>query len=289
VAWTAHDRVGRYRLLSKVGDGRSCQVWDAIDDGTGEHRALKILVDAYADDRSQVNLLRHEHSVGQGLNHPQIIRIYDFHATRNGVFLAMELFPAQNVKQLLLQDGVEGMAYYVPKIFEQAAAGLGYLHGQGWVHRDVKPDNFLMNRQGTVKLIDFALAERRKGALGKMLSGRSKVQGTRSYMSPEQIRGKGVDERSDIYGLACMMHELVAGKPPFTGANTEELLNKHLRNAPPPLEAAGRDVTTEFAELIRQMLSKDPAKRPQTMNDMIRLTRGMKMFNRIPSQPILKA
>ncbi len=289
MAWTAHDRVGRYRLLSKVGDGRSCQVWDAIDDGTGEHRALKILVDAYADDRSQVNLLRHEHSVGQGLSHPQIIRIYDFHAARNGVFLAMELFPAQNVKQLLLQDGVEGMAYYVPKIFEQAAAGLGYLHGQGWVHRDVKPDNFLMNRQGTVKLIDFALAERRKGALGKMLSGRSKVQGTRSYMSPEQIRGKGVDERSDIYGLACMMHELVAGKPPFTGANTEELLNKHLRNAPPPLEAAGRDVTTEFAELIRQMLSKDPAKRPQTMNDMLRLTRGMKMFNRIPSQPILKA
>jgi serine/threonine protein kinase len=260
-------------------------VWDAIDDQNGNRRALKILVDTYADDRSQVMLLRHEHSVGRELDHPQVIHIYDFHSDRNSVFLAMELFPAQNVKQLLLQDGVEGVAYYVPKIAEQSAAALGYLHEQGWVHRDVKPDNFLMNRQGTLKLIDFALAERRKGTLGRMLSNRSKVQGTRSYMSPEQIRGKGVDERSDVYGLACMLHELVAGKPPFTGATTEELLNKHLRSPAPSLEASGRDVTTEFAELIRTMLSKDPAKRPRNMNEVLRVLRSLQVFNRIPSAP----
>ena len=136
-------------------------------------------------------LLRHEHSVGLALDHPQVIRIYDFHSARNAVFLAMELFPAQNVKQLLLQDGPEGMAYYVPKLFEQAAAGLGYLHSKGWVHRDVKPDNFLMNRQGVVKLIDFALAERRKGALGKMLSGAAKSRAPAAICRPSRFAAKG--------------------------------------------------------------------------------------------------
>jgi serine/threonine protein kinase len=105
-------------------------------------------------------------------------------------------------------------------------------------------------------------------------------------MSPEQIRGRGVDERSDIYGLACMLHELAGGKPPFTGQNTQELLTKHLRNAPPPLEAAGRDVTTEFAELVRKMLSKNPAQRPQSMGDVVRALHGLQVFNRIPDRPV---
>jgi serine/threonine protein kinase len=82
-----------------------------------------------------------------------------------------------------------------------------------------------------------------------------------------------------------MLHELAGGKPPFTGQNTQELLTKHLRNAPPPLEAAGRDVTTEFAELVRKMLSKNPAQRPQSMSDVVRALRGMQVYNRIPDRP----
>jgi serine/threonine protein kinase len=159
------------------------------------------------------------------------------------------------------------------------------LHSQGWVHRDVKPDNFLMNREGTVKLIDFAIAEQSKGFLGKLLGGRSKVQGTRSYMSPEQIRGRGVDERSDVYGLGCMFHEMIAGKPPFTGQTTQELLTKHLQNPPPPLESAGRDVTSEFAELVRKMLAKSPASRPQSMDEVLKALKNMKVFIRMPTTP----
>jgi serine/threonine-protein kinase len=83
-----------------------------------------------------------------------------------------------------------------------------------------------------------------------------------------------------------MLHELAAGKPPFTGQNTQELLTKHLRNAPPPLEAAGRDVTTEFAELVRKMLSKSPAQRPHSMTDVVRALRGMQVYNRIPDRPL---
>ena len=252
--------------------------------------ALKVLRDDAAVLRDQVNLMRHEFTVGRGLDHPNVIHIYEFNVVRGASFLVLELFAAPNLKYLSLpkNGGVEAIAFRVQSIAEQAATALGYLHGQGWIHRDVKPDNFLMDRQGTVKLIDFALAERRKVGLSKLLGGRGKVQGTRSYMSPEQIRGKAVDERSDIYGLACMLHELVAGKPPFTGATTEELLTKHLRNLPPPLEASGRDVSPAFAEFVRQMLAKEPAKRPQAMKDVLRKLRGMKIFNRTPAEPILK-
>jgi eukaryotic-like serine/threonine-protein kinase len=283
-----HTRVGRYRLLSMVGTGRSCQVWDAIDDSTSDRRALKILTDSYAAEREQVGLLKREFAVGRSLDHPQVIRIYDYQNHRGTIYLVMELFPAHNIKQFFLQVGVEGLAPYISRIAEQSATSLDYLHGQGWIHRDVKPDNFLMNREGTVKLIDFALADRKKGALARLLPSRMKIQGTRSYMSPEQIRGKGIDLRSDIYSLACMLHELVAGKPPFTGSSTQDLLTKHLRNPAPSLESTGRDVTGDFSELIRRMLSKNPANRPQTMHDVSQALRGMKVFNRPPTAAVEK-
>jgi serine/threonine protein kinase len=286
VAWSAQDRVGNYRLLAKVGLGRSCEVWDALDVQTSERRAIKVLMDSKLADRDQIALLKQEFAVGRGLEHPQVIRIYDYQNLRGVVYIVMELFPAQNVKQMFLDVGTEGLAYFVPKIAEQAAASLGYLHSQGWIHRDVKPDNFLMNKQGVVKLIDFALAEKKQGGLAKMFGGKGKIQGTRSYMSPEQIRGKGVDERSDVYSLGCMLHELIAGKPPFTGANTEELLNKHLKIPPPPLEAAGKDVTADFAELVRKMLAKSPEGRPQNMPDLQRTLRAIHVFNRIPTAPV---
>jgi eukaryotic-like serine/threonine-protein kinase len=280
-----HKQIGPYRLLSKIGDGRSCEVWEAIDDIEQLRRALKVLRPAYAKDRNQVDLLKQEFAVGRGLNHPQVIHIYDFRVLRGTVFLAMEVFRSHNLKEWLHDQKIDGIAPFASRIFEQTAIALGYLHSQGWIHRDVKPDNFLMNREGTVKLIDFAIAEKSKGTLGKFFAGRSKIQGTRSYMSPEQIRGRGVDARSDIYGLGCMFHELIAGKPPFTGQNTQELLTKHLQNPPPPLESTGRDVTSEFAELVRKMLAKDPAQRPQSMNDVLKALKNLKVFIRMPQPP----
>src|SRR5262249_4667921 len=150
----------RYRLLSKVGDGRTCEVWEAIDDQTGDRRALKILGEHHVKEKEQLALLKQEFAVGRSLDHPQVIHVYDYQNHRGTIYLVLELFPAQNIKQFFLDGGVDGLAYYVPKIAEQAASALGYLHSQGWIHRDVKPDNFLMNRDGVVKLIDFAIAER---------------------------------------------------------------------------------------------------------------------------------
>jgi serine/threonine-protein kinase len=172
----------------------------------------------------------------------------------------------------------------MPKIVKEAAEGLAYFNQQGWIHRDIKPDNFLIIQQGDVKLIDFALAQRKKGMLGRLF-GRNKVQGTRSYMSPEQIRGEPLDERADIYSFGCTVFHLLAGRPPFTGGNSNELLNKHLRAAIPALEAMDRNITTEFGALIRSTMCKDPKGRPDSMAKLCGELNGTTMFRKTPEPP----
>ena len=216
--------------MNLIRAGKTCEVWEVMNDSKGERLAIKLLAVEASKNRDEVAFLKHEGQVGRGLVHPQVIKIYDFYSDRDNVYLAMELFAAPNLKQVI-HLGVEEIAAIVPSASSsKPAEGLAYFHSQGWIHRDVKPDNFLMNSQGDVKLIDFALATRRKGSLARLFSTKTKIQGTRSYMSPEQIRGQALDERADIYSFGCMIHELLGGKPPFTGATTSELLNKHLRS-----------------------------------------------------------
>jgi serine/threonine protein kinase len=207
--------------------------------------------------------------VAHTFDHPCVIKVYGFGRDRDSYYLAMELFAAPNLKQLI-QQGVDDLAPIAGECIRKAAEGLAYMHSQGWIHRDVKPDNFLVKISGEVKLIDFALASRKKGGLARLFAGKSKIQGTRSYMSPEQIRGQPLDERADIYSFGCMAFELLGGKPPFTGTTTNELLNKHLRSPIPPMQASNRNVTDHFSNLLRSMLAKKPEDRPQSMSDVLK-------------------
>lgn len=260
--------VGSYRLINLIRAGKTCEVWDVANDIKGERLAIKLLAGEAAQNREEVAYLKHEYQVAHGLDHPNIIKIHGFGHDRGRYYLAMELFQAPNLKQLIHQ-GVDALAPIAAEFVRKAAEGLAYLHSKGWVHRDAKPDNFLVKPTGDVKLIDFALAVRRKTGLARLLAVKSKIQGTRSYMSPEQIRGQPLDERADIYSFGCMVYELLGGKPPFTGTTTNELLNKHLRAPIPPLQGANRNVTDECAVLLRSMLAKKPEERPQSMDDFL--------------------
>jgi serine/threonine protein kinase len=278
----AQEYVGPLRLLNLIRTGKTCEIWEVMNDVKGQRLAIKLLAGEFARNREEVAFLKHERQVGHGLDHPCVIKIYDFGSDRDRVWLSMELFAAPNVKQWINQ-GIEALQPAVPGIIRKAAEGLAYLHSQGWIHRDVKPDNFLLNAAGDVKLIDFALAMRPKGGLARLFAGKSKIQGTRSYMSPEQIRGQPLDQRSDLYSFGCMIYELLGGKPPYTGTSTNELLNKHLRAPIPPLAAANRNVHEDFAELARTLLAKKPEDRPDSMADFLRELRGMKVFKIPPA------
>ena len=111
-----------------------------------------------------------------------------------------------------------------------------------------------------------------------MFSGKTKIQGTRSYMSPEQIRGQALDQRADIYSFGCLIYELLGGKPPYTGATTNELLTKHLRSAIPPIQGSNRNVSDAFAQLVKSMLAKEPGERPDSMGDFLREMRSSPIF-----------
>lgn len=277
--------IGPYRLLNVVNTGQTSQIWQAIHDGKGQFFGLKVPLDKFRRDREQVGYLRWEYAVGCKLDHPCIIRVVEYGVDRGTPFLAMEWFSAPNMKNRLRQ-GVEKIAHLIPKIVLQATEALAYFNNQGWVHRDVKPDNFLVGDNGDVKLIDFALAQRCRRGLTKLFAARSKlVQGTRSYMSPEQIRGKVLDDRADLYSLACTLFELVGGRPPFTGTTSNELLNKHLKSAAPPLDAVDKNVTPQFAQLLKRAMAKRPSERHKTVDDFLTELRMVKIFRQTPRPP----
>ncbi len=278
----AQDRVGSYRLLNLIRAGKSCEVLEAIKDVTGERFAIKLLAGEDARNKEEVAFLKHEAQVARGLEDPNVIRVYEFGQTSEFVYLVMELFPVPNLKQQI-NEGIESLHPKATEIIRSAGQGLAALHEHGWVHRDVKPDNFLVDPEGTAKLIDFALAVRKKGGLARLFAGKSKIQGTRSYMSPEQIRGQPLDQRADLYSFGCMIYELLGGKPPYTGSTTNELLNKHLKSAVPPLQASNRNVSDQFAELARRLLAKKPSERPESMTEFLREMRAAKVFKVPPA------
>jgi eukaryotic-like serine/threonine-protein kinase len=279
--------LGTFRLLNVVHTGQNCQIWQAYDDANDRMVGVKTLLDKYVKDREQIRFIRWEYAVGRTLKDPRIIEMLALDIDRGIPYLVVEWFSAPNMKQRI-NAGIEKIAHLLPKIVEQSAGALGYLHKMGWIHRDVKPDNFLISDEAEVKLIDFALARKQRSRFMNIFSGRNKVQGTRSYMAPEQIRGKTPDPRADIYSFGCVLHELLAGRPPFTGINSNDLLMKHLRTPPPPLEAANTNVTSEFAQLIRRCMAKNPAARPGSMDDFLGEFRLMRMFRIQPKAPEIK-
>lgn len=292
MALAGQQYLGGYRLLHVVNRGQTSQVWAAINDQDQSRRALKVLLADFRKDREHLAYMKNEFQVGSVIEHERIIRIYDHGSSQGIPYLIMEFFPYPNMKDIIQRvvDGqrvLEQVAFMLPVIIERAAEGLAHFHQKGWVHRDVKPDNFLVNIEGEVKLIDFALAVRRKTGISRLLARKAKiVQGTRSYMSPEQIRGQALGIEADVYSFGCTLFHLLAARLPYTGATSNELLNKHLTAPIPRIEAFNRNVTSEFSEVLQSMMAKLPAKRLPNIDEFLRLLKVTPIFKE--TQPATK-
>lgn len=274
---SGRDFLGPYRLVKLVRAGQMCEVWEAIKDPNPHRIAVKVLRKDQIKNKEEIRHLKHEAEVGKDVKHANIIDIYEFNFDHELPFVAMELFNAKNLKQDI-RDQSARVAHFAVEIIDQAAVALEFMHLKGWIHCDIKPDNFLVNDQGVLKLIDFAISQRAKKGGWSLFGFRGVVKGTRSYMSPEQIRGKSLDARADIYSFACVLFELLGGKAPFSGDNPDDLLTKHLSAPIPSLAPLNQRVTPEFTMLIQKMMAKNREQRPSSMTNFLKEFRGLRLY-----------
>lgn len=286
--------VGEYRLFYLIRAGATFEIWAVRHRSENTPYAMKLLKKGSKYSRSTVAELKHEFNVGKGLKHPSVIETMDFGVAKEGAWLRMELFKHLNIKQQLVASKQTPalknvLSYRMKEILTKAASGVAHMHDKGWVHRDIKPDNFLLSDDNQVRLIDFTIASKPTGGLGKLFGGKSKVQGTYSYLAPDQIRGQGVDPRDDIYSFGCMVHELLSGILPFTANSPNELMQRHLKSRPPSLAVADKNINTDFAAYVQRMLAKDRSHRPQTMKEVMLEMKTQRIFYQTPDPPSASA
>ncbi|MEO1497782.1 MAG: serine/threonine-protein kinase [Planctomycetota bacterium] len=279
--------VGDYRMYHLIRAGAVYEIW-AVRKAAGADStvyAIKWLPkDSSRYSRVAVAELKHEYTVGKALDHKAVIKTYDYGAGNNGAWLGMEFFKTPNLKQQIVAD-VKALQWRLKEVLTAAASGLAHMHQKGWVHRDIKPDNYLINDENEVRLIDFTIAAKATGGLGKLFGSKTKVQGTYSYMGPEQIRGQGVDPRDDVYSFGCMAYELLAGKLPFTANTPQELLERHLKSKPPSLTVIDPNIHPDFAAFVQQMMAKTRDERPGNMKDVMMKIRTEPIFYTQPKKP----
>ena len=254
--------IGQYQITERLATGGAGEVYAGIDTKVGREVAIKFLRPEAASDPGYVErFLAEAKSLGR-LNHPNIATLYALPQEDDHVCMIMELVRGRTVEQLIQDRRCplwirESLAIVAP-----VADGLSYAHEQGVIHRDIKPSNLMITESGRVKIMDFGIA-RVRGS-DRMTRVGSAV-GTPLYMSPEQCRGLEGDERSDIYSLAIVLYELLAGAPPFKGATDYELTKAHLGTPPPPLIPRIAGVEPPLESAIMTALSKRPEQRFPTM------------------------
>jgi serine/threonine protein kinase len=275
----AEEVIGNYRLLKHMATGQTSQVWEVVEATSGRHFAMKLLLPEKINDAQHRRFLLHEAEVGKQLAHPNIIRIVHVDRNPSNPYFVMEYFPSGALRVRITRKDTAFLHEKAQDILKQWATGLAFMNAKGWVHRDVKPDNVLVNSAGEVRLIDFALAQRPpRGFLAKLFTRRVKAQGTRSYMSPEQIRGKALDGRADVYSFGISAYEVVTLRPTFRAASSQELLNKHIAEKPASPQQYNPEVSKEFAELVLRMLAKKKEDRPKDFHEVLIAMRGLKVF-----------
>jgi serine/threonine protein kinase len=283
----AEEVIGGYKVLKHLVTGQTSQVWEVVEANSGRHFAMKLLLPEKLHDGPSRRFLMHEARVGIELTHPNIIRIVKVGDDPTNPFFVMEFFPAGNLKLRLMHREVAFLREKAQDILKQAATAFAFMNAKGFVHRDIKPDNILVANSGDVRIIDFALAQRlekRPSFFAKVFRKKAKPQGTRSYMSPEQIRGQPLDGRADIYSFAATAFEIVTttadrpGRPPFVASTSHELLTKHLTDKPVTPQAFNRDVTDQFSQLLMRMLAKKREDRPRDFHEVLMKMRTMTVF-----------
>ena len=251
---------GRYRLVRRIASGGMGSVWEAEDTILHRRVAVKALSEALAEDRRFLERFRREARATAGLSHPNVAGVFDYGEDGGRPYIVMELIEGETLAERLRRHGRLPWRKAVA-IMEPVASALGAAHEAGIIHRDVKPGNIMIARNGDVKVMDFGIAA---ATWALPLTTTSAAMGTATYISPEQASGQGVSPQSDVYSLGVVLYEMLTGRPPFTGETPLALAMAHLHDTPPPVGQLAPDVPEPVASACEQALAKDPSARPAT-------------------------
>ncbi|MBA3568146.1 MAG: protein kinase [Pyrinomonadaceae bacterium] len=271
--------VGHYQIVAPLGKGGMGEVYLASDTKLDRKVALKLLPAEFTNHKDLLRRFIQEAKAASSLNHPNIITIHEIGQTDGVHFIATEFIDGQTLKQRMTRARLKFAD--VLDVSIQVASALQAAHAAGLVHRDIKPENIMLRPDGYVKVLDFGLAKlTEKSSQSKasasevdtMVRGHTKpgtVLGTVDYMSPEQARGKVLDQRTDVFSLGIVLYEMAAGRMPFAAATSVDTLVSILEKEPPPLDEYAPEVPAEFQRIISKALRKDREERYQTIKDLL--------------------
>jgi serine/threonine protein kinase len=272
MALTSGTKLGPYEIQSPLGAGGMGEVYRALDTRLDRMVAIKVLPAEFSGDEDRLRRFAHEARILSTLNHPNLLAIYDVGSEGGIHFLVSELLEGESLRQHLQESPLR-----VRKAVDfgvQMANGLAAAHEKGIIHRDLKPDNVFVIRDGRVKILDFGLAKQTLESSDKTVTfGGAPTQpgtvlGTAGYMSPEQVRGSVVDARSDIFSLGAILYEMVGGQRAFKGESSIETMNAVLKEDPPELSTAKRDISPVLERVIRRCLEKSCEQRFHSARDL---------------------
>jgi serine/threonine-protein kinase len=255
---------GRYRVIRRLGSGGMADVYRAEDTQLGRDVALKLLYRRFAEDSDFVERFRREASSAAGLQHPNVVQVFDRGEWDGTYYIAMEFLHGRNLKQVVRDHGALDPALAVDVVIQILRAAR-FAHRHGVVHRDIKPHNVIVDDEGRAKVTDFGIA--RAGASDMTETG--SIMGTAQYLSPEQAQGHPVDERADLYSIGIVLYELLTGSPPFDAESPVTIALKQVSEEPVPPMQLNPAVSPALDAVVMRAVRKDPASRFQDADEFI--------------------
>jgi len=276
MALTAGAKLGAYEIVGLLGAGGMGEVYRARDPRLGRDVALKILPASFSANAERERRFEQEARAAAALNHPNILAVYDVGKEEGCAYIVSELLEGESLREKL-RDGRLPLRRAIDYGL-QVIHGLAAAHDRGILHRDLKPENIFITKDGRAKILDFGLAKlvlpEQQGASGATaatrdaVTGEGTLLGTVGYMSPEQVRGEALDTRSDLFSFGVVLYEMVSGERAFKGATTADTISAILKEDPPDLTIANRDIPPMLERIVRHCLEKEPAARFQSARDV---------------------
>jgi non-specific serine/threonine protein kinase len=274
MAFAAGDRVSRYRLIDKLGEGGMGVVWRAHDESLDREIAVKFLPEEFADDPERRARFEREAKAVAALNHPNIVTIYSVEEAEGHFFFTMEMVDGEPLSKIIPEDGLP-----LERVLDLAiplAGAINAAHERGIIHRDLKPDNIMLAGDGLVKILDFGLAQFRQGLMSNAAADSSAttmrreegISGTLRYMSPEQIRGEALDHRTDLFSFGVILFQMSTGRLPFLDATAADALASILKDAPLNVDDVKPELPRQLSRIVARCLEKQVRRRTQSALDL---------------------